>query len=614
MEKLIFLPEPDSVCCREQTFEGTKGLCAVLTPELYSLPGALSEIWPELVFRPEGSIFFKRDTTLLEEAYRLEIDEDWITVGYGDCAGAFYGAVTLRQIVLQCGGALPCCTVSDAPGLKTRGVLLDISRGKVPRLQTLKKLADLLASFKINHLELYIEGFSFGYPAFPGVWEKGSCLMPEEIKELSDYCRARFIALVPHQNSLGHMAPWLAKKEYRHLAEAQDGLQVMGMRFPPTTLDAADSGSLDLVKALMADLLSALPAGRFHVGLDEPFELGKGKNREFVQINGINALVLPYIESLYDFLKERGIQMMMWDDLPGKHPELTAALPEDILLLNWGYDAEYPVERRAESLKASGHRFWVCPGTSSWSSFTGLTENMLENIARAGRAAYAYGADGLMVTDWGDMNHLQYLPVSYPGLAYAAAWAWNAKGITRERLADALDLFVYRDASGRMARLALDAGRFYLEEEFRLPCRSLACLPLLFGRITGGEYEKRTESLAKSVTFFSPEEVCRAYLDSYEKRKPFAPEKLYGFLEDRLAELDRIPLPGKEGSLMKREYRNALKTLFYLTGAREEIITNGRRAGQNALRDEILEEHRILWTERNKEGGLEAGAELFGKL
>ena len=29
------------------------------------------------------------------------------------------------------------------------------------------------------------------------------------------------------------------------------------------------------------------------------------------------------------------------------------------------------------------------------------------------------------MTDWGDMGHLQYLPVSYPGLVYAASGMWG---------------------------------------------------------------------------------------------------------------------------------------------------------------------------------------------
>ena len=44
-------------------------------------------------------------------------------------------------------------------------------------------------------------------------------------------------------------------------------------------------------------------------------------------------------------LGDEGFRMMMWDDLPGKYPQMVGKVPEDILIVNWGYDREYPVER-----------------------------------------------------------------------------------------------------------------------------------------------------------------------------------------------------------------------------------------------------------------------------
>ena len=44
--------------------------------------------------------------------------------------------------------------------------MLDISRSKVPNITTLKKLVDKFATLKYNHLELYVEGFSYEYNSF----------------------------------------------------------------------------------------------------------------------------------------------------------------------------------------------------------------------------------------------------------------------------------------------------------------------------------------------------------------------------------------------------------------------------------------------------------------
>lgn len=84
--------------------------------------------------------------------------------------------------------------------------MLDISRGKIPKTETLKHLINILSRFKFNQLQFYIEGFSFMYPSFKKYCDSNSSLTVEEIKEINSYCEKRFIELVPNQNSLGHMA------------------------------------------------------------------------------------------------------------------------------------------------------------------------------------------------------------------------------------------------------------------------------------------------------------------------------------------------------------------------------------------------------------------------
>ena len=46
---------------------------------------------------------------------------------------------------------------------------------------------------------------------------------------------------------------------------------------------------------------------------------------------------------------------------------------------------------------------------------------MRANSVEAVDAAVAHGGGGMLNTDWGDNGHLQYLPISEPGLAYGAA-------------------------------------------------------------------------------------------------------------------------------------------------------------------------------------------------
>ena len=87
----------------------------------------------------------------------------------------------------------------------------------------------------------------------------------------------------------------------------------------------------------------------------------------------------------------------------------------------------------------------VCPGTNSWTSIAGRTDNMLRTIESAAVNGTKYGAKGILVTDWGDLGHWQYLPVSYAGFAAGASMGWNSNKTTDIPLGSFLSSYVFRD-------------------------------------------------------------------------------------------------------------------------------------------------------------------------
>ena len=73
--------------------------------------------------------------------------------------------------------------------------MLDISRDKVPKMETLFGLVDDLSAWKVNHLQLYVE-HTFAYRKHKAVWEHASPMTAEEFRLLDAYCRDRFIELM----------------------------------------------------------------------------------------------------------------------------------------------------------------------------------------------------------------------------------------------------------------------------------------------------------------------------------------------------------------------------------------------------------------------------------
>lgn len=173
--------------------------------------------------KPPSGVRFRINDGIKMEGYRLEIDPSGITVTASGDRGAFYGIQTLKQIIRQSGdGALRCLEITDEPVFETRSVMLDISRNKVPSMETIFNLVDIWSELKLNQLQLYTE-HTFAYKVHPDVWKDASPFTPEEIKELDSYCRDRGMELVPNQNSFGHMERWLKFDKYRSLAESPEG-------------------------------------------------------------------------------------------------------------------------------------------------------------------------------------------------------------------------------------------------------------------------------------------------------------------------------------------------------------------------------------------------------
>ena len=77
------------------------------------------------------------DDSLPPQGYRLTIADDGVRISAADEAGAFYGRATLRQLRHQSERhRLPEGVVEDWPDVAVRGVMLDVSRDKVPTLSS----------------------------------------------------------------------------------------------------------------------------------------------------------------------------------------------------------------------------------------------------------------------------------------------------------------------------------------------------------------------------------------------------------------------------------------------------------------------------------------------
>jgi hypothetical protein len=533
--------------------------------------------------RPAVRVRCAPDPAIPPQGYRLEVSADGVRISASAPAGVFHAAMTLRQMLApSSAGGLPACRIEDAPALEERGVMLDISRDKVPTMETLLDLVDTLASLKINRLELYTE-HTFAYRRHRVVWAEASPMTAADIRRLDAWCRDRFVELVPNQNSFGHMERWMKHEPYHALAECPDGFTPpwSRTRHPPCTLDPTNPGSLALIAELYDELLPNFTSRKFNVGGDETWELGQGRSKALCERVGKGRVYLDFLLKIHEHVQRHGRVMQFWGDIILHSPELIPEIPKDVVPLAWGYDEDFDFAAKCESFRASGLRFLVCPGTSSWNSIAGRTDNMVANIRRAAAEGARCGASGLLNTDWGDNGHWQYLPVSWLPFAVGAAAGWSGVSFDAGAVRRAVDAHVFRDAAGVMGGVAADLGNAYLHTGKKLHNKTV-----LFGLLLQPE----VGDLLQGVTV----EALRGTED---------------FVKSAAARLAGAAMARPDAALVTAEFEQAARMLS-LACRRGMAILEGRdgeaawRRGAAAELDGIIEEHRRLWLARNRPGGL----------
>jgi hexosaminidase len=546
-----------------------------------------------------------RDPSLPPQGYALEVTATAITVLAADEAGERYAAETLRQLRDQYLDRLPALTIRDWPDFQSRGVLLSVSQGRVPTMAAFDRLVDVLRVARINQLQLYFE-HTFAYADHEAVWSGASPMTPAELRALDDRCAANGIELVANQNCFTHLENWLAHQQYRHLAETVDGFDVQGVRWPPSMLRPGDE-SARFALGLLEELLPNLRTRHVNIGCDEPFELGRGASANEVARRGPGEVYLEHVLRLMKPLVDNGYRVQFWADVVRREPRLRDQLPDGAVAIPWLYEAPQswglpddvhamltdldldPAEQTAgfaaqvQGMLGGSLPFVLAPGTSSWNSLVGRLDNAKANLVDAVRTGTAAGAEGILVTDWGDGGHLQPPSVSFGPVLYGGAIAWCADTNIELDLVDALDRLVFGDASRQLGEALHATGQVWRQTGVR----TFNSSPLSNALVAD-------QSVAPGERIDVP--ATRGVVD-----------RLTEAIEAVLTARPTCP----DGDIVQHELVAAIRLARH--GAWRLLHHHGAPApDRSALRgdlEEAIELHRGAWMARSRPGGFRRGLE-----
>ena len=181
------------------------------------------------------------DQTIGTEGYLLTATPTNITIVANQPAGLFYGVQTLLQllpkeiesntVMAQVKWQLPCVAITDYPRFGWRGLMFDVSRHFFTK-QEVKDFINQMARYKLNLFHWHLtddEGWRVEIKSLPLLTTKGAMRVSrtgyfgdfsqplpnetadyggfytqEDIKEVVDYAKARFVNILPEVDVPGH--------------------------------------------------------------------------------------------------------------------------------------------------------------------------------------------------------------------------------------------------------------------------------------------------------------------------------------------------------------------------------------------------------------------------
>lgn len=363
-----------------------------------------------------------------KEAYKLTINNS-IVIEASDDRGLLYGAYTLLQLIDISHNNLPKCEIIDEPSFAYRGFYHDVTRGKMPTLESLKELIEKASYYKYNQFQFYVE-HTFMFEGLEQAWFDKAPLSPDDIIELDNYAQSLGVELIPNIAVFGHMYEILRTQKCKDLCEyiepdKTDFNFIDRMQYH--TIDPFDEKSFELVCNMLGQYIPLFKSKLFNIGCDETFYLCRGKNKDKISSEGQRFDVyVEFVNKIADFVKAHGKEVMIWDDIV-LHTGDPALVPNDYIYMDWDYGPN-PYEPNREKISKKPHAC-VCGGTAAWNRLINNYDQAFANCDNLCKLAKKYNIAGYYITNWGDFGDIAKHSLVEIPLAYAASVAWQGEAV-----------------------------------------------------------------------------------------------------------------------------------------------------------------------------------------
>ncbi|AQT67026.1 Beta-hexosaminidase [Anaerohalosphaera lusitana] len=293
-----------------------------------------------------------------DEGYHLDVTPEKITVQGSDPAGVFYGCQTILQLlpaqvysrteVKGTEWTVPEILVLDEPRFEWRGMHLDVCRHFMP-LDFVKQYIDYIAMHKMNTFHWHLtedQGWRIEIEQYPklteiSAWRKGpnggkygGYYTQDQIREVVEYAKQRFVTVVPEIEMPGHSVAALA---------AYPELSCTGGPFEVRTewgvsrdvYCAGNEKTFEFLQNVLDEVIELFPSEYVHIGGDECPKV-RWQNCPKCQkriaeenLEDEHELQSYFIKRMEKYLAGKGKRLIGWDEI------LEGGLAPNATVMSW---------------------------------------------------------------------------------------------------------------------------------------------------------------------------------------------------------------------------------------------------------------------------------------
>ncbi len=306
-----------------------------------------------------------------EEGYRLTVLPHRVEIKALKPAGVFYGMQSLFQLLpveledtslRRDAWQIPCVEITDYPRFQWRGQLLDVSR-HFHSLDHLKRNIDNLARLKMNKFHLHLtddQGWRIEIKSLPKLteigawrvdhndklwWERpfpkpgekatyGGFYTQQEMKELIQHAKERYVEIIPEIDLPGHARAFMAAYPEVSCDGAHYDVATGGDERNKDVCPGKEI-TYEYAEKILGEVAALFPSKYIHIGGDEARMHGWKqcpdckKKMEDEGLKNFHELQSYFMHRIEKIINKNGKAMIGWDEI------LQGGLAPNATVMSW---------------------------------------------------------------------------------------------------------------------------------------------------------------------------------------------------------------------------------------------------------------------------------------